>query len=136
MKSTFLLIKYSVPTILIEWTNLLRIKSVNVKFSKYQKQVSCKKVFLKFLQNSLKNIKNICDAVFNLKFQTKRSITLLKRDFSTYTFLRISQKYTYLRTFILKNADRLLLLKHLPKMKIAAPDKCLVLTKNFWKKTP
>ena len=32
------------------------------------------------MQNSLKNIKNIGDAVFNLKFQTKRSTTLLKRD--------------------------------------------------------
>ena len=30
-KSTFLLIKYSVPTILIEWTNVFRDKSLNVK---------------------------------------------------------------------------------------------------------
>ena len=40
VKPTFLLIKYSVPTILIEGTNLLRIKSLNVNFSKYQKQSS------------------------------------------------------------------------------------------------
>ena len=31
--------KYSLPTILIEGTNLLRIKSLNIKFSKYQKQL-------------------------------------------------------------------------------------------------
>ena len=37
-KLTFLLIKYSMPTISIEWTNLFRIKSLNVKFSEYQKQ--------------------------------------------------------------------------------------------------
>ena len=40
---------------------------------------SCKIVFLTFFQNSLKNIKNIRDAVFNLKFKAKRSITFLKR---------------------------------------------------------
>ena len=40
LKFTFLLIKYNAPTILIEWTNLLRIKCLNVKFSKYQKQPS------------------------------------------------------------------------------------------------
>ena len=37
-KMYFLLIKYSVPTILIEWKNLFRIKTLNVKFSIYQKQ--------------------------------------------------------------------------------------------------
>ena len=45
-ESTFLLIKYSILTILIEWTNLFRIRSLNDKFSKYHKQsldVSCKK---------------------------------------------------------------------------------------------
>ena len=36
-----------------------------------------------------------------------------------------------LRTPILQNADRLLLLKHLPKIKIAAPDKFLVLMRKF-----
>ena len=56
-------------------------------------EVSCKKLFLKFLQNSLKNIKNIRDAVFNLKFQAKRSTTLLKRDSGICAFLRISQKF-------------------------------------------
>ena len=40
LESTFLLIKYSVPTILIERKNLLKIKSLNVKFSKNQKQSS------------------------------------------------------------------------------------------------
>ena len=38
-------------------------------------EVSCKKVFLKFLQNSLKNL---CDAVFNLKFCRKSSATILQ----------------------------------------------------------
>ena len=37
-KMYFLLIKYSVPTILIEWKKLFRIKTLNVKFSIYQKQ--------------------------------------------------------------------------------------------------
>ena len=57
LKSSFLLIKYSVPTILIEWTNLLRIKSLNFKFSKYQKQSSggvlwkdILKIFAKFIE--------------------------------------------------------------------------------------
>ena len=36
-----------------------------------------------------------------------------------------------LRTPILQNADRLLLLKHLLKMKIEAPDKFLVLMRKF-----
>ena len=40
LKSTFLLIKHSVPTILIDWPNLFRSKSFNVKFSKYEKQSS------------------------------------------------------------------------------------------------
>ena len=40
LKSAFLLIKYSVPKISIERTNLPRIKSLNIKFSKYQKQSS------------------------------------------------------------------------------------------------
>ena len=40
LKSTFLLIKYGMQAILIEWINLLRIRSLNVKFSKYQKQSS------------------------------------------------------------------------------------------------
>ena len=37
--SMFLLTKYSMPTILIELTNLFRVKSLNVKFSKYQRQL-------------------------------------------------------------------------------------------------
>ena len=35
------------------------------------------------------------------------------------------------RTPILQNADKLLLLKNPPKMKIAAPDKFLVLMRTF-----
>ena len=96
LKSTFLLIKYSVQTILIEWINLLRIRSLNVKFSKYQKQSSggvlpegVLKIFVRFI----KNIKNIRDAIFNLKFHTKRSQTLLKIDSGICAFLRISQKF-------------------------------------------
>ena len=46
-RSPFLLIKCSVPTILIERKNLFRIKSLNVKFSIYQKQSSCKKRVVK-----------------------------------------------------------------------------------------
>ena len=52
---------------------------------------SCKKVFLEFMQNSMKNIKHIRDAVFNLKFQPKRSTTCLKRDSGICAFLRILQ---------------------------------------------
>ena len=51
----------------------------------------CKMAFLTFLQSSSKNIKNIRDAVFNLKFQAKTSTTLLKRDSGICAFLRISQ---------------------------------------------
>ena len=39
-----------------------------------------------------------------------------------------------LRTAILWNADRLLLLKHLVKTTIAAPDKFLVLARKFLRK--
>ena len=68
-KSTFLLIKCSVPKVLIEWTNLFRIKILDLKFSKYQKQSPRGFLKVKTLQNSLKNI---CDAVFNLiNFQAK-----------------------------------------------------------------
>ena len=41
----------------------------------------------------MKNIKNIRDAGFNLKFQAKRSTTLMKRDSGIRAFLRISQKF-------------------------------------------
>ena len=64
---------------------------LNIRGSRLE--VFCKKVFLKFLRNSLKNIKNIRDAVFNLKFQAKRSTTLLKRDSGISNFLGISQKF-------------------------------------------
>ena len=40
------------------------------------------------------------------------------------------KNFTVLRTSILQNVDRLTLLKHL-KMKIAGPDKFLVLMKKF-----
>ena len=64
---------------------------LNIRSSRLKE--SCKKVFLTFLQNSLKNIKIIPDAVFNLKFQAKRSKTFLKRDSGLCAFLRISQKF-------------------------------------------
>ena len=74
LKSKFLLIKYSVPAISIEWTNMSSIKGLSVMFSKYQKQspggVLEKGVLkIKILQISLKNTR---DAIFNLiKFQAK-----------------------------------------------------------------
>ena len=51
LKSTFLLIKYSVQAILIEWRNLLRIRIwmssfLNIRSSRHE--VSSKKLFLKF----------------------------------------------------------------------------------------
>ena len=82
LKFTFLLIKYSVRTILIEWTNLLRIKCLNISgflnIRGSRLEESCKKVFLTFLQKSLKNIKNNRNTVFTLKFQAKRSTTFWK----------------------------------------------------------
>ena len=82
LKFTFLLIKYSVRTMLMERTNLLRIKCLNISgylnIRSSRLEEYCKKVFLTFLQNSLKNIKNIRDAVFNLKYQTKRSTAFCK----------------------------------------------------------
>ena len=56
-------------------------------------EVSCKKLLLIFLQNSLKNIKNIRDAVFDLKFLAKRFTTLLKRGSGVCAFRRIWQKF-------------------------------------------
>ena len=69
LKSTFLLIKYSVPTISNEQI-CLKLKVwissfLNIRSSRLE--VSWKKLFWKFLQHSLKNIKNISYAVFNLK---------------------------------------------------------------------
>ena len=83
---------------------------LNIKSSRLQE--SCKKVFLTFLQNSLKNIKNIRDAVFNLKFQAKRSTFFLRRDSGICAFGDVW------RTLIFQNTDRLLLLKCL-RMKIS-----------------
>ena len=63
-KSTSLLIKYSVLTILIKWTNLFRIESLNVT-----ERCPVKEVFLNIFQNSLKDVRV---AVFTLiKFQSK-----------------------------------------------------------------
>ena len=62
----------------------------------------------------------------NLKFQAKRSTTLLKRDSGICAFLKIVAEV--LRTPILQNADRLLLLKHLL---ITLPDTFLVLMRKF-----
>ena len=67
LESTFLLIRFSVPTILLEWTNLLGIKSLNVKFSKYQKQSSggvLQKGVLKIFAEFIENIKIFRYAVF------------------------------------------------------------------------
>ena len=86
LKFTFLLIKYSVRTMLMKRTNLLRIKCLNISgylnIRSSRLEEYCEKVFLTFLQNSLKNIKNIRDAVFTLKFQAKRSTGFLKRGSS------------------------------------------------------
>ena len=60
-KSTSLLIKYSV---LIKWTNLFRIESLN-----FTERCPVKEVFLNIFQNSLKDVRV---AVFTLiKFQSK-----------------------------------------------------------------
>ena len=57
----------------------------------------------------------------NLKFLAKRSTTLFKKRLRHMYFPKNFAEV--LRTPILQNADRLLLLKHLLKMKITAPDK-------------
>ena len=58
LKSIFLLIRYSMPKKLTEWVNLSRVKSLNVKFSIYQKQSSAGvlyksvlKLFTEFIEN-------------------------------------------------------------------------------------
>ena len=56
-------------------SSFLNIRSSHLEFT------NCKKMFLKFLENSSKNIKNIRDAAFTLKFQAKCA------------FLRISQMF-------------------------------------------
>ena len=68
-------------------SSFLNVRSSHLEFTK------CKKVFLKLLQDLLKNIKNVRDAVFNLKFQTKTFATLLKRDSGICVFLIILQKF-------------------------------------------
>ena len=50
-------------------------------------------MFSEFLQNSLKNIKKIRDAVFDLTFQAKRSTILLKKDSSICAFLSFKNTY-------------------------------------------
>ena len=79
---------------------------LNIKSNRLE--VFCKKVFLNILQSSLKNIKNPHDVAFGLRLQ----YLCFHKNFAE-----------ILRTSILQNADRLLLLTHLLKMKIAAPDK-------------
>ena len=98
---------------------MIRIKSLHVKFSKYQKQSSGSvlyKAVLKCFANSLENIKNIHGAAFNLRLRHM----CFPKNFAE-----------VLKTPILQNADRLLLLKHLLKMKIAGADKFLVLMRKF-----
>ena len=73
-KSTFLLIKYSVPAMFIKWTNLFELKvwmSSFVNIGGSGLEVPCKTGVpkIKIFQDSLKGIR---DAVFNLiKFQAK-----------------------------------------------------------------
>ena len=67
-------------------SSFLNIRSSHLEFTK------CKKGVPKTLQDSLKKIKNIRDAVFNLKFQAKTFATLLNSS-GICAFLRISQKF-------------------------------------------
>ena len=53
------------------WTFCLELKVWVSSFLNIRD--SCLEAFLKSLQNSLKNIKNIRDAIFNLKFQIKKT---------------------------------------------------------------
>ena len=53
------------------WTLCLKLKVWVSSFLNIRD--SCLEVFLKSLQNSLKNIKNIRDAIFNLTFQVKKT---------------------------------------------------------------
>ena len=107
------------------------IKSLNFKCQRSEAIVwmcSVKKVFIKILQNSQKNI---CTGIFRLEacnFIKKR----LRHICFPENFVKV------LRTPILQNAGWRLLLKYLLKFKIAAPDKLLVMMKKickfFWKK--
>ena len=127
LKFTFLLIKYSVRTILIEWTNLLRIKCLNISgflnIRGSRLEESCKKVFLTFLQNSLKISKMsvMQSLILNFKligpqlFEKRLRHMCFPKNFAE-----------VLRTPILQNADRLLLLKDL-RMRIS----CFLVLK-FW----
>ena len=110
-KSTFLLTKCSPPTILIKWTNLFRVKNLNGKFSKYQKQsprlvplkwflkiktAKFNQKYSKFIQNSFKN--------FRLKINN-----FIEKRLQDVCFLW--------------NTNRMLLQKFLLKIKIAATGK-------------
>ena len=64
---------------------------LNIRTSRLE--VSCKKSVLKVFAKLIEYIKNIRDAVFNLKFQAKRSAALLKRNSGIYAFLRILKKF-------------------------------------------
>ena len=94
---------------------------LNIRNSRLEE--SCKKVFLTVLQNSLKNIENIRDAVYNLRFQAK-GLKLFWRETPDTCFPKNFAEV--LRTPILQNADRLLVLKHL-RMRIS----CFLILK-FW----
>ena len=95
---------------------------LNIRSSRQEE--SCNKVFLTFLQNSLKNIKNTHEAVFNLKFQAERFTIFLKKRFPHICFPKNFAEV--LRTPILQNANWLLLLKH-SRMRIS----CFLVLK-FW----
>ena len=64
---------------------------LNIRGSRLEE--SCKKEFLTSFAKFIEKYKKNRDAVFNLKFQTKRSTTLLKRDSGICAFPRISQKF-------------------------------------------
>ena len=78
------------------------------------------------LLSSLKNIKNIHDAVFNLKFQAKRSTKGSYLEKRLWHMCFPKNFAEVLRTPILRNTNRLLLLKYL-RMRIS----CFLVLK-FW----
>ena len=106
-----------VPTILIEWKNLFRIKSLNVKFSIYQKQSSCKK---RVVKNVTKLIEQYpwCSFKFS-KFQAK-GLQLYWKETPVYV---ISQEFCicFKNNYFVER--RQILLKYFLKFRIAAPDK-------------
>ena len=83
-------------------------------------EVSCKKdvLHIKILENSLKKVR---DAVFNLINFRLKVYNFIEKGLQHMCFPKNSADV--LRTPILQNAARRLLLKYLLKIKIAAPDK-------------